>query len=184
MSGARLIKTQNSGDYTGKVFTYNVIAGHSTLLAIGDFVSETGGATAVGKPQVDASAAGGLITGVITSIAPNFSNLEQAGLPAATAGDVKVQLDPSALFEIEISGTNLVVASIGLNLDILATAATLTGGMARSNMTASGTSPTTATKQLRLVGLVPPTDGTAIGAVGNLALVRINESFIKGVVGV
>ena len=85
MSGARLTKTQNSSGYTGKVFTYNVASGHSTLLAIGDFVSETGTGTAVGKPQVDASAAGGLITGVITSVAPNFSNLEQAGLPASTA---------------------------------------------------------------------------------------------------
>ena len=182
--GASISKTQNSSGYTGKVQTYNVAVGHSTLLAPGDFVSETGTATAVGLAGVDATAAGGLITGVISSIGLNISNLEAKGLAASTAGTVKVITDPEALFEIEISGGNLTVANVGQNADIVATVATLSGGLVSSNMTLNGAAPGSATAQLRIVGLVPSTDGTAIGAAGNKALVRINESFIKGVVGV
>jgi hypothetical protein len=184
MSGFRLVKTQSGSGYTGKVFTYNVAAAHASLLATGDMVSETGTGTPKGKPQADATVAGALITGVITSIAPNFSNLEQAGLPAGIASDIKVEVDPEALYEVEISNGDLAVTNIGQNVDIVATAATLTGGMARSNMTIDAATAVAATAQCRIVGLVEPTDGTAIGAAGNLALVRINESFIKGVVGV
>jgi len=183
--GARLIKTQGGSGYTGKVQTYDVLSTHSTLLAPGDFVSETGTGTSAGRAGVDASAAAGLITGVITSINPNFSNLEQKGLPASTGGTVQVEVDPYALYEIEIATTALAATSIGLNAEIVATAATSSGGAARSNMTLDGSATGTATAQLRIVGLVEDPDGVlALGAIGNKALVRINESFIKGTVGV
>ena len=184
MAGAQLVKTQGASGYTGKVQTYNVVSGHSSLLAIGDFVSETGTGTADGLAGVDATAATGLITGVIVGFAPNISNLEQKGLPAGTAGNVFVEVDPSGLYELEISNGALTVANIGQNADIVATAATSSGNLVRSNMTLNGASPGSATAQMRIIGLVPATDGTALGANGNLALVRINESFIKGVVGV
>lgn len=185
--GARLIKTQGGNGYTGKVYTYAVAAGHSTLIAPGDFVSATGTGTTKGVPYVDATAAAGLISGVVTSVNPNFSNLEQKGLPASTAGTLQVEVDPMALYEIPISGAALAVTDIESNADILATAATSSGGAARSNMTLNGSAVVAsgATGQLRIVGLKEDPDGVlALGAVGNIAIVRINESYVKGVVGV
>ena len=187
MAGASLVKTQGASGYTGKVSTYDVAVGHSTLLAIGDFVTITGTATvATGVALADASSAGGLITGTIVGFTPNISNLEQKGLPASTAGSVKVQVDPDALYELEISGAPLTVVDVGSNADVVVTAATTSGNLVRSNMTlnGSGVAGSGATAQVRIVGLVPPTDGTVIGAIGNLAIVRINESTVKGVVGV
>jgi hypothetical protein len=187
MSGASLVKTQGASGYTGKVTTYDIASAHASLLAQGDFVTITGTATAAtGVAQVDASAAAGLITGVITGFAPNISNLEQKGLPASQAGSVLVQVDPDALYEIDISAQALTVADVGSNADIAATAATQSGNLVSSNMTIDGSTVAGAgaTAQLRIVGLVPPTDGTVIGAIGNKALIRINESTAKGVVGV
>lgn len=187
MSGASLIKTQGASGYTGKVSSYDVASSHASLLAQGDFVTITGTATAAtGVAQVDASSAGGLITGVIVGFDPDYSNLEQKGLPASTAGGVKVQVDPEALYEIEISAGNLAVTDVGSNADIAATAATASGNLVRSNMTLDGSTVAAAgaTAQLRIVGLVPPTDGGTIGAIGQKAVVRINESTVKGVVGV
>lgn len=187
MAGASLVKTQGASGYTGKVQTFSVALAHATLLAIGDFVTITGTANAAsGVAEVDASAAAGLITGTIVGFTPNYSNLEQKGLPAGVAGSVLVQLDLDVLYEIEISDTALTVADVGSNADIDATAASASGNLVSSNMTIDGSAVAGAgaTAQLRIVGLVPPTDGTVIGAVGNLATVRINESTVKGVVGV
>ena len=185
--GASLIKTQGASGYCGKVSTYDVAVGHASLLAQGDFVVITGTATAAtGVAQADAAAAGGLITGTIVGFTPNYSNLEQKGLPAATAGSVLVQVDPDALYEIEISNQALAITDVGSNADIDPTEATASGNLVSSNMAIDGSTVAGAgaTAQLRIVGLVPPTDGTALGAIGNLALVRINESTVKGVVGV
>lgn len=187
MGGAVLSKTENSSGYTGKIRSFDVDAAHATLLAQGDFVTVTGtGTVATGQAQADASAAAGLITGVICGFTPDYSNLERKGLPASEAGELKVQVDPDALYEIEISNVALTVDDIESNADIDATAATTSGNLVNSNMTLDGgtVAAAGATAQLRIVGLVPPTDGGTIGDVGQKAIVRINESTVKGVVGV
>jgi len=184
MAGAKLAKTQNNG-YTGKVQTYHVAAGHSGLLAIGDFVLLTGTAHTDGTAQVDDCAAGELITGVIVGFKPNLASLETKGLAGSVAGFVYVNTDPYALWEIEIGTTALAVTSVGLNADITATIATTSGNLVFSNMVLDGaSSPSTASQQLRIVGLIPGEVGTTLGAVGQKALVRFNESTEKGTVGV
>jgi hypothetical protein len=184
MSGANLIKTQGSGDYTGKVQRYHVDSGHATLLAQGDFVKITGTAFTNGVAEVDAASAGGLITGFIVGFEPDYSDLEQKGLPASTAGYVYVQNDPYALFEIPIGTTALAVTDVGSNFDITATAATASGSLVRSNMVLDGSAGAGAnTAQLRVVALKPES-GETLGAVGQIAICRINESTEKGTVGV
>jgi hypothetical protein len=184
MSGANLIKTQGSGDYTGKVQRYHVASGHASLLAQGDLVKITGTAHTDGVAQVDAAAAAGLITGFIVGFEPNYAALERKGLPASTAGYVLVQNDPYALFEIAIGTTALAVTDVGSNFDITATAATATGSIVRSNMVLDGNAGAGAnTAQLRVVALKPES-GKTLGAIGQIAICRINESTEKGVVGV
>jgi hypothetical protein len=178
MAGGTLSKTYNSSGYTGKVQRFYVDATHSTLLALGDYVTKTGTGDTNGVPAVDAVGAGtgNPITGCIVGIQPNLSALEQKGLPALQDGYVFVNLDPEGLYELEISGANLTVANIGQNAPLSVTAATQTGNLVRSNMTLNGSGAVATTEQMRIEGLVQPTDGGTIGNIGQLALVRMNES--------
>jgi len=183
MSGFRPVQDLSGGDYTGKIQTYGVAAGHATLLAVGDLVTETGTADATtGQSLVDASSAGtgNLITGVIVGISPNFSDLEQPGLPSGTAGFVQVAVDPNIILEAEISAGSIALTDVGSNAPIVATAATLSGGLAQSNMTVNATGFVATTEQVRIISIKDPT----LLVAGSTIFVRINESTIKSTVGV
>lgn len=173
-----------SDNPTGRVKTYGVDAGHATRLAIGDVVSVTSTAAADGTPQVDAATAGADVTGVIVAIDPNFATeaFTDMGLPASTAGTVKVNTDPRAYYEVDVENGPLVVASTNLNANIVANAATQSGGLTISNMTLNATgAATTATLQFRIEKLLVGSDGV----LGSRALVQLNESTnIAGATGV
>ena len=176
--GFRPTQDISGNGYCGKIQTYGVASGHASLLAVGDLVIETGTSDTAGLAQVDAAAATGLITGVIVAIDPNFSALETKGLAAGTAGTVKVQVDPDTLMLADSSAA-VAVTDVGANADIVATAATASGGLVNSNMTVNTAAPGSATAQMRIVGLP-----NGAGGAGTSMLVRINESTVKGVVGV
>ena len=175
--GFRPIGDISGGDYTGKIQTFGVAVGHSTLLAVGDLVRITGTANADGVAEVDAAAAAQTITGPIVAIDFNPSDLESKGLAASTAGTVKVAVDRDLLMEAEAS-TTVAVTDVGGNAEIVATAATASGGLVNSNMTVNTSSVGSATAQIRIEGLKD--GGTASGST---MFVRINESTL-GVVGV
>lgn len=178
MAGFRPIQDISGGSYTGKVQTFAVAAAHTTLLAPNDLVRITGTARASdGMAFVDAAATAQTITGVIISVDFDMSNLQRKGLTALVAGTVKVATDRDMLMEAETS-TTVAVTDVGANADIVATAATLTGGLVSSNMTVNTTAATAATAQIRIVGLK---DGNT--ATGSTIICRINES-TNNVVGV
>ena len=183
--GFRPIQDQQSNDHTGKVQTFHVAATHATLLAVGDAVVLTGTADAnTGIAGVDKAVGTegtpGLITGVIIGIGPNYSDLEQAGLPASTAGFVQVETDPYTLFEVETSNGATAITDVGTNVDIVATAASASGGLANSNMTIDAGTYAAASGQFRLVRIKDPTALVA----GSTMIVRVNESTEKGTVGI
>jgi hypothetical protein len=186
--GFRPVQDLSGSDYTGKVQTFAVDATHATLLAVGDLVTETGNIdAATGLSEVDASSAGtgNLITGVIVSIDTNYSDLEQRGLPASTAGKVKVAVDPNIIYEAETSGGTLALTDVGGNLPAVVTAATASGGLVNSNMTVNATgAAASTTEQIRVVGVKDSGDLTYPAAIGTTIYVRINESTIGGAVGV
>src|SRR3990172_3590984 len=88
--GFRPINSIGDASYNGRVQTYGVADTHSTLLAVGDLVIETGVADINGIPGVDAATVGGLISGVIVAIDYDMSQLERSGLQAFAVGTVKV----------------------------------------------------------------------------------------------
>lgn len=184
--GFRPIQDLSGHGYTGKVQTYGVKDTHATLLAVGDLVTETGELNvSTGEAEVDASSAGGLITGIIVAFTPNFSDLEQKGLPALTAGTVKVATDPDMLIEAETSGGTFAAASVGGNLDVVVTAATASGGLVNSNMTINSTGgSSSATAQVRIVSVPDAGSITFPAPIGTTLICRINESTIGGAVGV
>ena len=176
--GFRPIQDRSGHSYTGKIETYAVKSTHASLLAVGDLVIETGNVdVATGISEVDAAAAAGLITGVITSIGFNVSNVERKGLPAGTAGTVTVAVDKDMLLQAETSGGTFAANDIGGNLDVVVTAATASGGLVNSNMplNATGTA-SSATAQVRIVSVVDSGDITYPAPIGTTLICRINES--------
>ena len=176
--GFRPIQDRSGHSYTGKIETYAVDAAHATLLSTGDLVTETGDLdAATGISEVDASVAGGLITGVIVGVDYDMSNLERKGLPASTAGTVKVAVDKDMLLEAETSGGTFALTDVGGNLPILATAATASGGLVNSNMTVNTTGASiSATDQIRVIGVKDSGSITYPAPIGTTLICRINES--------
>ena len=169
----------------GKLQRYDVAASHTTRLAIGDVVTINGTATAAtGVAQVDASTAAQAVTGVISGIVPGFAteNLTDTGLAALTAGSVLVQIDPRAEYEVDVANGPLLVADVGLNVDLVATAATATAGYTQSNMTVNATGKaTTVTLPFRVIGLTVGADGV----LGSRCMVRLNNTTtIAGATGI
>ncbi len=171
-------------DTKGKVKKFPVSASHATRLSIGDVVAIQNTADANGVQLVDAAVAGSAVTGVIVGVVPNFAteSFTDTGLAASTAGEVLVSCDPDALYEVEVSNGPLVIADVGLNLPLVATAATVSGGLTISNMTVNKTgAATTALTEFRLEKLLTGTDGV----LGSKCVVKVNNSTYKaGTAGV
>ena len=174
MAGFKYRKTQVGGGTTGNVYTFSVDAGHTTLLAPGDAVVITGDGDVDGVSEVDTGNATTSNTGVIESVDFTLAGeqLTETGLPALTAGSVKVRVDQYALYEIDADAT-VGVADVGLNIGINVTTATKSGGLTVSNMTADTvTAATTITLPYRIVALLEDDDGV----LGNRVLLRPNAT--------
>ncbi len=186
--GFRPIQDTSGHSHTGKVQKFAVDAAHATLLAVGDYVVETGNLdAATGLSEVDAISAGttNLITGAIVAIDPDFSDLERKGLAASTAGFVLVDVDPDTLYEAETLGGTFALTDVGGNLPVTVTAATASGGLVNSNMVVNTTGAAiSTTEQVRVVGVKDSGDITFPAPAGTTLIVRINESTIGGAVGV
>lgn len=174
MAGFNYRKSQSGGGTTGNVSTFAVDAAHATLLSPGDAVLITGNADANGVSEVDTGVEATANTGVIESVDVLIAGeqLSETGLPASTAGTVKVRIDQFALYEID-ADTTYNSASVGLNTEINNTTATKQGGLTVSNMTAKFASvATTQALPYRVVALLE--DGN--GVLGNRVLLRPNAS--------
>lgn len=153
---------RNGAPFVGPLRKYYVPASDGTALFEGDPVILAGSADAKGIPAVTRATAGsaGRITGVVCGIANDetlpASNdmLEQGYRPASTAGYVLVCDDPNVLYEIQedSAGGALAAADIGLNAD-LASGSGSTYTRKSGFMLDTSTKATTATLQLRIIGL-------------------------------
>lgn len=170
----------------GRVNAYGVAAAHAGILAIGDFVALTGTANATtGVAEVDIGVAGSPLLGQIVGFAPDFTTenfTDAGGLAASTAGIAYVMDDPRAEYIADVSNGPLLVADVGLNVNLLATVATKSGGLTISNMNVNATGKaTTSTLNFQVLALL--TDDA--GVLGNRALVRLNSTYtIAGATGV
>lgn len=184
MAGFQVSRIQSGADTTGKIFPYDVAAAHTTILAPGDAVDLTGTSTAgTGVALVDAASTTGQFLGIIASVDIKYEgeNLSDTGLPALTAGSIKVNIDPDMLYEVDVANGPLLVTEVGLNANMVVTAATKTGGLTNSNMTLNATGvATTVTLPWRIVQLLEDDAGT----LGERALVRPNTTTLAaGTVG-
>ena len=173
-SGFTPVRYLSGAEWNGQATLYSIAAAYATELSIGDPVISGGSASASGLATIALAAATGAIRGVIIGMGrgqnaiANWSNLDTTKRPAAAQATdwfAMVVDDPNVLFEVqeESNGTQLAAVDVGMNtVPLLATAGTYASGwLLRS---ATGATPaTTATLQLRLLGLSQKTDN-AFGA--------------------
>lgn len=181
-SGFTPVGYLNGAPWTGKARLYSIAANYGTALYIGDPVISSGTSDANGVPGIVIGATTGALRGVIVGLSKyegmvgNPSNLDITYRPASdpSVWYAMVADDPNIIFEVqeESNGTQLAATEIGLNT--ISKSGTgngfVSGWMIPS---ATGATPnTTATLQLRLLGLSRK-PGNAFGAYAK-HLVQIN----------
>lgn len=184
-SGFTPVQYLNGAPWNGQARLYSIAAAYATALYIGDPVISAGSASATGIPTIALGATTGALRGVIVGLGTqegllaNPSNLDITYRPAAaTTNDwfAMVVDDPNVLFSIqeESNGTQIAATEIGLNtISKSGTGNGFVSGWMLPSVTGA-TPNTTATLQLRLMGLVRAPAGTnAFGAYAK-HLVQIN----------
>ena len=174
--GLRPVRHAHESGYGPSVREYFVPAADGTALFIGDPVILAGSAdaTLTAATVTRATAAGGnRVTGAVIGFRPSASIEANGYRLASTDAYVLVSDDPDALYEIQEDsvGGALAAVDIGLNADLIAG----TGNVytKRSGfMLDTSTKATTATLQLRIVGLSDRADNE-VGAQAKV-LVRLN----------
>lgn len=182
-SGLTPGRYRNGAPWNGVARTYYVPASDSTALFIGDPVIIAGSGDTDGVPTVTRATAGsaGRITGVVVGFRPTapFPAKYRA---ASTAMYVLVADDPALLFEAQedSAGGALAATNIGQNIDLVSGSGDTNTGLS-GFMIDSSTAATTATLQMRIVGLAQRTDNV----IGNYAkwLVAINLPTETGAAG-
>lgn len=175
--GFKLVGTDSQGDVTGKQKKFAIAATLAEVIVAGDLVRITGTADALGVQQVAIAPTGTAATGVVMSVVPTITGeaLSSTHHAASTYGHVMVNVDPLALYEVDVNGT-LAVADVGLNAPAVVTAATASGGLYPSVMEVNDTgAATTATLPLHIVAIKEDSAGT----LGNVAIVRLNASTVS-----
>ena len=193
-NGLTPVKMLTGAPYNGQFNTYVADAGDPTALFIGDAVklpdtgSDSAGETVFGRDtegmqHVIQAAAGDAILGVVVGFSPLQDNLMTRYRVASTARLVYVVDDPNVIFEIqEVSGgTALVAADVGLNANVVVGSGSTTTGLSAMELN-NASENTTATLQLRILGLSPKPDN----AIGEHAkwLVKINNHQLGSSTGV
>lgn len=160
----------NGAPWNGQARIYTIAAAYSAAaLYVGDPVISAGSADAQGRPTIALGAATGAVRGVIVGLGTssnmmgNPANVDITYRPAAAQTKdwyAMVVDDPNVLFEVqEKSNTTQIAATeIGLNtISVVGTGNGFVSGWQVASVT-DATPATTATLQLRLMGLIPRQD--------------------------
>ena len=175
--GFKLANTQSQGDVTGKQKTFAVLAATTEVIVPGDLVRIAGTANAQGVADVEIAPTGAACTGVVMSVDPTIAGeaLSQTHHVSGSLGTIKVNVDPNATYEVDVANGPLVITEVGLNAPAVVTEATAVGSLFPSVMQVNATgAAVTATLPLHIVELREDADGV----LGNVAIVRINESTV------
>lgn len=191
-SGFSPVQYLNGAPWNGQARLYSIAAAYGTALYIGDPVISSGTADANGIPGIAIGATTGALRGVIVGLydsgqvtAPpggvsvgNIGNPNLVYRPASHANVwyASVVDDPNVLFSVqeESNGTQLAAAEIGLNtISKSGTGNGYSSGWMIPSTTGA-TAATTATLQIKLMGLVQMPAGLNVFGAYAKHLVQIN----------
>jgi len=184
-SGFTPVQYLNGSPWNGQARMYSILAANTNAFAIGDPVISGGSADANGIPSITIGATTGALRGVIVGLGTrqglmaNPSNLDITYRPAAAQSTdwyAMVVDDPNVVFEVqeESNGTALAATEVGLNT--ISKSGTNNGFVSGWMLpSATGATPaTTATLQLKLLGLAQMPAGTNVFGAYAKWLVQIN----------
>lgn len=191
-SGFTPVQYLNGAPWNGQVRLYSIAANYGTALYIGDPVISSSTSDAFGTPGIAIGATTGALRGVITALyntggtsavpgGVSVGNILNPNITYRPASDPNVWYasvvdDPNVLFSVqeESNGTQLAATDIGLNtISKIGTGSGFLSGWQLPS--ATGATPnTTATLQLRLMGLVQVPAGTNVFGPYAKHLVQIN----------
>lgn len=175
--GFKHVNSDSQGDITGKQKTFSVVAATDQVIVPGDLVRIAGTANAQGVADVALAPTGTASTGVVMSIDLTLAgeSLSTTHHVAGTVGTLKVNVDPNATYEVDVANGPLAITDVGLNAPAVVTEATALGGLFPSVMQVNATgAAVTATLPLHIVALKEDADGV----LGNVAIVRLNETTV------
>jgi len=192
-TGLAPVRYLNGAKWTGQGNLYYIAAAYATAIYPGDPVTLSGdGHPTLGIPGIQIGVAGSTCVGVAVAFGTiaegayvNPSDLTQTAAPASKGGKAYYALvvdDPNVIFEIQETGTALTSADIGLNANFLI-AAPGTGGVYSGTQLDNSTKATTATLNLKLLGLARRSDN-AFGTAAKWHVLLNNHAFRTGVAGV
>lgn len=175
--GFKLANSDSQGDITGKQKTFAVLVATTEVIVPGDIVRIAGTANAQGVADVEIAPTSTASTGIVMSIDPTFAGeaLSRTHHVSGTLGTLKVNVDPNALYEVDVANGPLVITEVGLNAQAVVTEATASGSLFPSVMKVNATGvATTSTLPLHIVALKED----SAGVLGNVAIVRLNATTV------
>ena len=197
-SGFVPVQYLNGTPWNGQARLYSIIATYATALYIGDPVISSGTADTNGIAGINIGAATGALRGVIVGLYDSLQATAPVGgvsvggigndsivyRPAAHANVwyASVVDDPNVLFELqeESVASQLAADQVGLNqISVSGAGNNFVSGWQLAGTT-SGTAATTATLQLRLMGLAQRPAGTNTFGAFAKWLVKINTHELAG----
>lgn len=193
--GMRPIRHRNGAPYNGAVNPYYINSGYGTALFIGDPVDIVAGGSNTSEitvpglgrfpigtlPEIQASAAAGIITGVIVSFAAQPTDLETVHSKTLTEGVALVCDDPDVIFEIQSDGI-MAADEMGLNASIIVAAGSATTGLSGVELD-STTENTTAGLELKILRAVNREDNDITLANGRMEVLINLHRLSQGTVG-
>ncbi len=154
--GLRPVKDASNRPWSGGGRMYYVGTGETANLYIGDAVIISGTGDTAGVPAVVKATvgSGNRITGAIVGWVPDANIIANGYRAGSTAAYALVSDDPNQLYEIQ--ATTAAVTDIGANINLAAaTGSRITQSVGYADGATIGT---TATKQLRIKGVVQRAD--------------------------
>ena len=173
--GLKPVRDVFSGPTSGGLSSYVALSGDSAAIYRGDPVAVTGTATADGIPVVAKATltTDNLWTGVALGFRPRGATEWLGYRPASVEYEVLVCDDPTAEYFCQEDSDSSNLAAVDVGLNVIAAAGTASGNQS-GLMIDSSSKATTATHQLRLLGLAQ-IPGNAIGT-NAIWRVRLNTS--------
>lgn len=187
ISGFVLDKNINGGFMPSSI-TCATASGDSVAIAKGDIVKLVGGSDVRGRPIVAQIAAGSATVGqtpfgVVTGVQPLLNTLYNNYRLASTTTQLKVCVDPNALYSCNVAGAGLTTSSVGETANVVVGSISTVFGKSAMQLDSADTSGSSATLPLRIMGILdnPLNVDLASGAVTNSrAIVKLNGTAITG----
>lgn len=185
-TGLTPVQNLTGSPYNGQARLYSIAAAYATALYIGDPVISSGTASAAGIPDITLAGATGPIRGVIVGLSDQtaggalVTNPNITYRPAAAQSGVWYAMvvdDPNIIFEVQenSNGTALAAVDIGMNTVLkLGTGNSYISGWMVASAT-EATPATTATLQVRLLGLRQVHDNVFGAYAKHLVLINAHE---------